>query len=125
MKSKSRVLIVDDEESARRALRMVLEHEGFVVEEASNGDDALRQWAGFAPSVIVTDNKMPGVSGLDIALHLKERVQIPVVIFSGHVDGTLRDAAGRLGVHIIEKPDIERLVATIKKVVWLEGSGDS
>lgn len=114
-----RVLIVDDEESARRALRMTLEHEGFIVEEAASGDEALTRWAGFAPSVIVSDNKMPGLSGLDIALHLKERVQIPVVIFSGHVDGELRDAAARLGVHVVEKPDLERLIVTVKKAAAL------
>ena len=64
MKRRGRILIVDDESNARTALAELLRDEGFAVEIAADGFKALPKLEAFAPDVVVTDLKMPGMSGI-------------------------------------------------------------
>ena len=60
------ILIVDDEKNIRRTVRMVLEGEGYAVEEAASGEEALARLPDIAPDVILLDVQLPGISGLDL-----------------------------------------------------------
>jgi DNA-binding NtrC family response regulator len=75
--SKGRVLVVDDEANARTALGELLRAEGYVVEMASDGFEALGKLADFAPDVVLTDLKMPGMNGLDLLTRMRERGRPP------------------------------------------------
>jgi two-component system nitrogen regulation response regulator NtrX len=57
------VFIVDDEKNIRRTVRMVLEGEGYTVEEASSGEEALARLPDIEPDVMLLDVKLPGISG--------------------------------------------------------------
>src|SRR5262249_60936322 len=70
---RERVLIVDDEANARTALAELLRDEGYAVETAADGFKALPKLEEFAPDVVVTDLKMPGLSGLELMDKLRER----------------------------------------------------
>jgi len=70
--SKGRVLVVDDEPNARTALAELLRGEDYTVETAGDGFKALGKLAEFEPEVILTDLKMPGMSGLDLMARLRE-----------------------------------------------------
>jgi DNA-binding NtrC family response regulator len=70
--SKGRVLVVDDEANARTALAELLRGEDYTVETAGDGFKALGKLAEFEPEVILTDLKMPGMSGLDLMTRLRE-----------------------------------------------------
>jgi DNA-binding NtrC family response regulator len=70
--SKGRVLVVDDEPNARTALAELLRGEDYTVETAGDGFKALGKLAEFEPEVILTDLKMPGMSGLDLMTRLRE-----------------------------------------------------
>jgi DNA-binding NtrC family response regulator len=70
---KERVLIVDDEANARTALAELLRDEGYAVETAADGFKALPKLEEFAPDVVVTDLKMPGLSGLELMDKVRER----------------------------------------------------
>jgi DNA-binding NtrC family response regulator len=124
------ILIVDDEKNIRRTVRMVLEGEGYTVDEASSGEEALARLPDIAPDVILLDVQLPGVSGHDVMGSLgKARAQDdegsrlqpePVVIMiSGH--GTLADAvrATKAGAYdFLEKPlDRERLMVTVRNAL--------
>ncbi len=79
MGPRGRILIVDDESNARAALSEILHDEGFATETAADGFKALGKLDEFAPDVILTDLKMPGLDG--IAFMEKARVLAPGAVF--------------------------------------------
>src|SRR4051794_38128779 len=117
------VLIVDDEKNIRRTVRMVLEGEGFNVEEASSGEEALARLPDIGADVMFLDVQLPGMSGLDAIERiskLKSPEPLPtVIIISGHA--TLADAvrAVKAGAYdILEKPlDRERLIVALRNAL--------
>lgn len=74
------VLVIDDEASVRHMLRLVLEREGYKVEEADGGEGALARIAAGSFDVALCDIRMPGLDGLGFLRHLKERGQVLTVI---------------------------------------------
>src|SRR5262245_23947574 len=119
----STVFIVDDEKNIRRTVRMVLEGEGYSVEEASSGEEALARVAEIGADVILLDVQLPGMSGLETIeriAKLKNLESAPTIIMiSGHA--TLADAvrATKAGAYdLIEKPlDRERLRVALRNAV--------
>jgi CheY-like chemotaxis protein len=107
-------LIVDDEDDVRSLVRMVVEaaNEGLVVSgEAANGDEALEHWRENHPVAVVLDQRMPGMSGLEVARHiLAEDPDQPIILFSAFLDQTTREEARRLGVRVcLDKTQVSRL----------------
>lgn len=64
--SKRRILVVDDEQNARQALRTLLVEEGYEVAEAADGEEALGLIGGFAPYVVLADVRMPKMDGITL-----------------------------------------------------------
>lgn len=79
MANRGRILIVDDESNARAALSEILREDGFATETAADGFKALGKLDEFAPDVILTDLKMPGLDG--IAFMEKARAAAPDAVF--------------------------------------------
>ena len=75
MAHRGRILIVDDESNARAALSEILREDGYATETAADGFKALGKLDEFAPDVILTDLKMPGLDG--IAFMEKARAAAP------------------------------------------------
>ncbi len=118
----STIFIVDDEKNIRRTVRMVLEGEGFTVEEASSGEEALARLPEVAADVLLLDVQLPGISGLDTLeriAKLKIENQPTIIMISGHA--TLADAvrATKAGAYdLIEKPlDRERLMVALRNAL--------
>jgi CheY-like chemotaxis protein len=65
------ILIVEDHPTMREAMRLVLEHEGFVIREAADGASALEMVRGQRPDLMFLDLNIPGVSGADVLQELK------------------------------------------------------
>ena len=78
-RQRGRILIVDDESNARAALSEILHEEGYATETAADGFKALGKLDEFAPDVILTDLKMPGLDG--IAFMEKARTAAPGTVF--------------------------------------------
>jgi DNA-binding NtrC family response regulator len=119
----STIFIVDDEKNIRRTVRMVLEGEGFNVEEASSGEEALARLPEVAADVLLLDVQLPGISGLD-TLERMAKLKTPenqptIIMISGHA--TLADAvrATKAGAYdLIEKPlDRERLMVALRNAL--------
>ncbi len=68
---KSRVLVVDDQEASAETLTLLLEMEGFEVRVAGEGRQALQMAVEFQPEAVVLDIGLPGMSGLEVAGHLR------------------------------------------------------
>lgn len=114
------ILVVDDESSIRRTLREILEYEDFAVEEAVDGEEALRKAKASKYDLVLLDVKMPRLDGMDVLQKLSEdQPEVPVVMISGH--GTIETAveATKLGAFdFIEKPpDLNRLLVTIRNAM--------
>ncbi|WP_437752772.1 sigma-54-dependent transcriptional regulator [Sorangium sp. So ce1389] len=79
MASRGRILIVDDEANARAALSEILREEGYTTETAADGFKALGKLEEFAPDVVLTDLKMPGLDG--IRMMEKAQLALPDATF--------------------------------------------
>lgn len=107
MQTRKTILVVDDEEDIRDSLKGILKDEGFAVELATNGSEALDRVETAMPDLILLDIWMEGTEqGLDVLAGLKKKYPVlPVVMISGH--GTIETAvtATKLGAYdYIEKP---------------------
>jgi len=71
--SKGRILVVDDEANARTALGELLREEGYEIETAADGFKALGKLDGFAPHLVLTDLKMPGMDGIELMGKVRTR----------------------------------------------------
>jgi signal transduction histidine kinase len=102
------ILLVEDEGDVRDFAREVLEHYGYRVLEARDGDDALRVAKRLfrAPDLVLTDVVMPKLSGRDLVRQLSERdAELKVLYMSGYTDDALGDhGVLRSGAVLLQKP---------------------
>lgn len=112
--AKKSVLIVDDEAGIRESMTGIFEDEGFAVQTAVSGEDAIAHVSGKMPDLVFLDVWLPEMDGIETLTRLKELKQnLPVVMMSGH--GTIEVAvkATRHGAYdFLEKPfsSIERVM---------------
>jgi two-component system chemotaxis response regulator CheY len=117
------VLLVDDEPDIREIARLYLEMDGLLVNEAADGPRALERFVEFnpppMPSIVVLDNRMPGLTGIQVAEKMlsiyPEQV---IVLFSAFLDRETQDAASAVGVTAcVSKTDIRRLPEIIRGLI--------
>ncbi|WP_082560994.1 sigma-54-dependent transcriptional regulator [Devosia sp. Root685] len=112
------VLIVDDEEMIRTALEQWLRLSGFTTHVADNAASALERLDEIRPHVILSDVRMPGLSGLDLLRKVRERmVPSEVILITGHGDVPMAVEAMRQGAFdFLQKPYVpDELVASLKR----------
>ena len=81
-----RIMVVDDDERAAEIFHDKLEHSGYEVQTAASAEEALGQIKRFQPSVVITDLRMPGMSGLDLLARVREHMPgTEVIVVTGHV----------------------------------------
>ena len=124
-----RILVVDDESSITDLVATVLRYEGFGVEVAANGWDALRLAADFRPDLVVLDVMLPDNDGFEVHRKLRDRgVGVPVIFLTAR-DATEDKVRGLTigGDDYITKPfSLEELVARIRTVLRrVNGDGTS
>jgi two-component system response regulator AtoC len=113
-----RVLVVDDEENLRLVVRTFLKREGYEVEVAATGEDALALVETFGPDVILTDVRMPKMGGLDLLATLKAKGNdCTVIVMSAYGNVDLALEAMKAGAYdYIQKPfKAEEVVLTLRK----------
>ena len=74
------ILVVDDEESYREALSVALEREGFRVETAADGPEAIERFDAAHPALVLLDVMLPRMSGVDVCRELRTRSQVPIIM---------------------------------------------
>jgi DNA-binding NtrC family response regulator len=120
MSQPGRILIVDDEVNARSALAELLREEGYSVETAADGFKALPKLDDFAPDVIVTDLKMPGLDGLGLMRKaLEQDVDRAVIVMTAFGAVETAVAAMRAGAaDYLSKPiNFDELLLVVERAL--------
>jgi len=120
MAARGRILIVDDEANARAALAEILREEGYTTETAADGFKALGKLEEFAPDVVLTDLKMPGLDGIGLMEKAQEaRIAATFVVMTAF--GTISSAVEAVkkgAYHYLTKPlDFQVLDAVVERAV--------
>ena len=109
---KRRILIVDDDPLLLQFLNEVIGHAGYTTVTASSGEEALQRVAEQEPDMALLDITMPGMSGLELARHLKTHTSVPFMFLSaiGDSESTKQAAAyGAVG-YLLKPVDAARLM---------------
>lgn len=86
---KSQILIVDDLEDNIVLLRMLLESEGYQVDSATSGEEALIKIEASPPSLVLLDVMMPGINGFQVVERIRKKPQftkLPIVLLTAHAE---------------------------------------
>ena len=77
-----RVLVVDDEPSYREGLQVALGSEGFIVDVAADGEEALAMFEALEPEIVLLDVMLPRLSGIDVCRRIRAGADTPVIMVS-------------------------------------------
>ena len=114
---KLKVLLIDDEDRFRESLAKQLSLRGFDILDASNGEDAIKIVRHDNPEVVILDQKMPGMDGIQTLREIKKiRPEVQVIMHTGHGNVESARVTGKFDVFsYLEKPcGIDELIAEIK-----------
>ena len=95
------ILVVDDEQSYRDALAVALQREGFLVETAADGPEAIARFDAARPALVLLDVMLPKISGIDVCRELRARSRVPIIMVTTETDPLKLERVRRLGVAAI------------------------
>ena len=123
----SRILVVDDEPNIADVVSMALRYQGFAVETAATGEEALAAVTAFRPDLLVLDVMLPDMEGFDVAQRLgAERASVPIIFLTAR-DATEDKVRGLTtgGDDYVTKPfSLEELVARIRTILRRAGKAE-
>lgn len=111
-----RILVVDDEENIRFLYKEELEDEGFVVELAKSGEEALEKLPVFHPDLITLDIKMPGIGGMEALRRIREvERNLPIILCSAYGDYKQDLTTWASDAYVVKSADLTELKSTIRR----------
>ena len=118
MNKSIRILVVDDDDSIRTVLKAILENEGYIVDLAENGKEAIEKSNMIFYNMALIDFKLPDMDGTELLGAMKETTPKMIkIIITGYP--TLQNAVNAVNEHadgyIIKPLNMENLLKTIKK----------
>ena len=120
MDSHEKILVVDDEKNVRVLFERILAKEGYEVECAASGSEAIDKLANNSFDLVVTDLKMEGIDGLDLIRKGKKTNQaIPFILISGYGTAQTAVSAGQEGadVYLMKPIDMKDLKLAVKRAL--------
>ncbi|MHB1468255.1 MAG: response regulator transcription factor [Solirubrobacteraceae bacterium] len=115
-----RVLVVDDEQNIVELISMALRFQGFTVETAQSGQEAIAAVASFKPHLIVLDVMLPDIEGFEVANRLgAQRTGVPIIFLTARdsTDDKVRGLSGGGDDYMTKPFSLEELVARIRTVL--------
>ena len=122
-----RVLVVDDEPNIVDIVSMALRFQGFTVESAANGADALSAVEAFRPDLMVLDVMLPDMEGFEVARRLgARRAEVPIVFLTARdaTEDKLRGLSGGGDDYVTKPFSLEELVARIRVILRRTGHAE-
>ena len=112
MKSKGKILIVDDEPNIRRILQAAFERSGYVTRTAETGEEAIDKLTAEGADLVLTDVMMPGMTGVELLKRIKQTLpEVPVLVMTAY--GTIPQAVEAIkagaGDYIPKPFDLEHI----------------
>jgi two-component system response regulator ResD len=119
MTEQSRILVVDDEERIRRLLRMYLEKENMVIEEAEDGEEALNKALNQEFDLIMLDLMLPKMDGIEVCRRLREKKSTPVIMITARGEEASRIEGFEVGAddYVVKPFSPREVVARVKAVL--------
>ncbi len=113
------VLVVEDDSDLRQTIQWLLEDEGFLVETAGDGKEALERATQRKPSLVVLDMGLPIIDGNGVAAGLRSTYGNSVTILTMTADGRAAEKAQRIGaIGYLSKPfDLDALVDAVRSAL--------
>ncbi len=113
------VLVVDDEKTLVKALSFNLEKEGFRVEQAFDGEEALKKVFDLKPDIVVLDLMLPEVDGFEVCRQIRKKLEVPIIMLTARSEDIDKVLGLELGADdYLTKPFNSReLVARIKAIL--------
>jgi DNA-binding response OmpR family regulator len=115
-----KIMVVDDEESIRFLFKEELEEEGFRVELARNGREALEKVPVFRPDLITLDIKMPVMDGIEALKRIRETDRhLPIILCSAYGEYKHDVTTWASDAYVVKCADLTELKATIRRLLGL------
>jgi CheY-like chemotaxis protein len=112
------ILVVDDEENIRWLYKEELEEEGYNITAAASGEEALQMVPELKPDLVVMDIKMPGISGVDTLIKIKEMDKnIPVILCSAYGDYKQDFTTWASDAYVVKAASLDELKKAIREVL--------
>jgi two-component system KDP operon response regulator KdpE len=114
-----RILVVDDEERMVRFIRMNLEHDGFLVNEAFNGKEAVQKLRDVSPDLILLDVMMPDLDGFEVLEMVRDISNVPVIMLTakGEEDDRVRGLEHGADDYVTKPFSPRELVSRVRAVL--------
>jgi two-component system KDP operon response regulator KdpE len=122
-----RILFVDDDAQIQKMVKVNLQARGYSVDIAGSGEEALEKFNQAAYDLILLDLILPGISGLEVCLQIREHSEVPLIVLSGRDDETLKIHALDSGADdYVTKPFAQgELLARVRAVMRRSKAGSS
>lgn len=123
-----KILVVDDEQSVRYSFKKLFSSPNYIVEEASNSDEAITAFTRERPNLVILDIEMPGMDGIQVLKAIKKlSPQTNVIIITAYGSGDRVINAMKYGAYeYIEKPfDVPRLMSVVEEALKSSNTDES
>lgn len=113
---KKRLLLVDDEESIQLLYREEFEEEGYIVDSAYNGVEALEKFRTNPPDLVILDINMPGMNGIEVLRQMKEmRASLPIILSSAYQEYKQDFGSWASEAYVVKSANMDELKSTVRK----------
>jgi two-component system response regulator (stage 0 sporulation protein F) len=114
----TKILVVDDEEGIRTLYQEELEDEGFIVEVAKSGEEAIEKLRLFQPDLITLDIKMPGMGGIETLKQIREQQRnLPIILCSAYGEYKQDFTTWASDAYVVKCADLTEFKSTIRRLL--------
>lgn len=120
------ILVVDDEPQITRVLKTTLSAQGYSIRAAADGIQALEEMKSWAPDLIITDLRMPNMSGLELCRKVRAHTRIPIIVLSVKGEEPVKVEALDAGADdYVTKPfSVVELLARVRAALRRSSAGE-
>ncbi len=116
METKKKILLVDDEQGILLLYSEEFIEEGYAVDSAINGEEALEKFAADPPDLVILDINMPGMNGIEVLRQMKEmNADLPVILSSAYQEYKEDFGAWASEDYIVKSANMDELKAAVHK----------
>lgn len=121
----TKILIIEDEVELVKVLRSYLEQSGYQVIEALRGDKGLALWEQHKPDLVILDLNLPGMDGLDVARHIRQKSDTPILMLTARVEETDQIVGLEIGADdYVSKPFSPKVVVARVRALLRRSAGE-